>query len=90
MPPDLTPERYADLLRKLDEVCEQARDLARHVKTQMAARARGNHQLLSAGNNPDENERRANTATVLRDVRGTVPRLVAVSADVFVGAGIYW
>jgi hypothetical protein len=52
MPPDLTPERYADLLRKLDEVCEQARDLARHVKTQMAARARGNHQLLSAGNNP--------------------------------------
>jgi hypothetical protein len=49
MPPDLTPERYADLLRKLDEVCEQARDLTRHLKAQMAARARGNHQLLSTG-----------------------------------------
>jgi len=49
MSPDLTPEQYADLLRKLDEVCEQARELGRQLRAQMAKRARDEQQFISPG-----------------------------------------
>lgn len=49
MPPDLTREQYTDLLRKLDEVCEQARELARQLKAEMATRARQDQQFISPG-----------------------------------------
>jgi hypothetical protein len=53
----LTPAQYAELLRKLDEVCQQARDLSRQLRAQMEARARSDRQLISNGNGGPERQR---------------------------------
>jgi len=54
----LTPNQCADPLRKLDEVCEQARHLAEQIRAQMAQRPEliANSFPLVAAN---ENNRRA-------------------------------
>jgi len=46
---ELTPQQLADLIRKLDDVCQQAHDLSKQLRAQMAARARADQQMISSG-----------------------------------------
>jgi hypothetical protein len=46
---ELTATQYAELIRKLDEVCRQAQELAAHIRGKMVDRARQDRQVLSKG-----------------------------------------
>jgi hypothetical protein len=47
--PELTPDQYTELLRKLDDVCEQAQDLSRQIRAQMVTHMRRDQQMVSSG-----------------------------------------
>jgi hypothetical protein len=44
---NLTPQEYADLIRKLDDVCKKAQELAQVLREQMVQRARRDLEVAS-------------------------------------------
>jgi hypothetical protein len=47
---NLILEQYAELIREVDNVCHQARELSRRLHAELAIRARNDLQFLSLGN----------------------------------------